>query len=76
MIFNKIRDIIADKLEVDPEVITLNSSLESLDVDSLYLVEIMMAIESELNIVFDDADDIKTIADLVDYTEYKLKTAD
>lgn len=76
MVFERIKEIIADRLEIDPDQITLESSFEDLDVDSLYLVEIMMAIEEEYDIIFDDTEDFKTVADIVDYTENRTKISD
>lgn len=76
MVFERIKEIIADRLEIDPAQITLESSFEDLDVDSLYLVEIMMAIEEEYDIIFDDTEDFKTVADIVDYTESRAKIGD
>ena len=76
MVFERIKEIIADRLEIDPDQITLESSFEDLDVDSLYLVEIMMAIEEEYDISFDDTEDFKTVADIVDYTENRTKISD
>lgn len=72
MVFEKISAIIADRLEMNKDEIKLESSLEDLQVDSLYLVEIMMAIEEEFDIVFEDTDDLKTVAALVEYTEKKM----
>lgn len=76
MVFERIKEIIADRLEIDPDQITLESSFEDLDVDSLYLVEIMMAIEEEYDIIFDDTEDFKTVADIVEYTENRTKISD
>ncbi len=76
MVFERIKEIIADRLEIDPAQITLESSFDDLDVDSLYLVEIMMAIEEEYDIIFDDTEDFKTVADIVDYTESRAKIGD
>ncbi len=72
MVFEKIKEIIADRLEVEPGLIELESTLEDLNVDSLYLVEIMMAIEEEFDIVFEETDDLKTVGDLVEYAEKQL----
>ena len=72
MVFEKIRDIIADKIEVDPEVITGESSFEDLKVDSLYMVEIMLSVEEEFNITIDDAEGIETVDDIVSYVESRL----
>ena len=72
MVVEKIRAIIADKLEIDEDIVLPESTLESLHIDSLYLVEIMMAIEEEFNIVIEDSEGLNTVADIVAYTEKKL----
>jgi len=72
MVLDKIKAIIADRLEIDPDQISIDSSLDDLDVDSLYLVEIMMAIEEEFDIVFDETEEFKTVADIVDFTERQI----
>lgn len=73
MVFKQIRNIIALRLEIDPEDIQLDSSFEDMDIDSLYLVEIIMAVEDELGISFEEVDDLITVADLVEHAESLLK---
>ncbi|MBM3956894.1 MAG: acyl carrier protein, partial [Gemmatimonadetes bacterium] len=47
-IFERVRDIAADKLSVDPDDIRPESSFtEDLDADSLDVVELVMALEEE-----------------------------
>ena len=44
--FEKIQEIIADKLSIDVEEITLDSSfIDDLNADSLDIVELIMALE-------------------------------
>jgi len=69
MIFEKIAEIIADKMGIEPQNIKENSNFEDLQVDSLAMVEIMLAIEEEFNITIDDAEGIETVADVVAYVE-------
>ena len=76
MIFEKIREIIAEQLSVeDIEKITLETSLTNdLEADSLDAVEIIMALEEEYDIDIPDevAEEFKTVGDIVkcveDYT--------
>ncbi len=72
MVFDKIRSIIAEKLEIDETQITLTSTFDDLNADSLYLVEIMMAIEEEFDISIEETDDINNVEDLVAYVASKL----
>lgn len=72
MVFDKIADIIADKLEMDKADIKLESSFNDMQVDSLYMVEIMLSIEEEFDLVIDDASSLETVADLVAYVEERI----
>ncbi|MGL4873853.1 MAG: acyl carrier protein [Clostridium sp.] len=70
--FEKIRDIIAEKLSVDAEEVTLESSfLDDLNADSLDIVELIMALEDELDMEMPDEDveGFKTVGDVVNYVK-------
>ena len=67
MEFEKIRDIIAEKMDMDPADITMESSFEDMEIDSLDMVEIVMDIEAAFDISIETGDGLKTVADLVDY---------
>ena len=72
MVFEKIRDIIADQLDAAPESITMETDLmKDLEADSLDAVEIIMAIEEEFGIEVPDekAEDFKVVANIVAYVE-------
>ncbi len=72
MIFDKIKDIISQELDVDPDKITMDSSLQDdFDADSLDIVDIVMSIEDEFDVeIPDDSEDIfKTVGDVVRYVE-------
>ena len=75
MIFDKVKEIIAEQLDVEMERITLETSLmRDLEADSLDAVEIMMALEDEFEIEVpdEDAEGFKNIGDIVKYVEAKL----
>ena len=72
MVYEKIVDIIADKLEMDAADIKPESSFNDMQVDSLYMVEIMLSIEEEFDLVIEDASSLETVADLVAYVEERL----
>ena len=68
--FEKVRGIIAEKLSIDKEQITLESDfIDDLDIDSLDLVELIMGIEEEFNIEIPDgeAEKVVTVGDVVEY---------
>ncbi|HZX47012.1 MAG TPA: acyl carrier protein [Clostridia bacterium] len=70
MIFEKVREIIADQLGVDEEEISSDARfIEDLGADSLDLVELIMALEEEfdLEIPDEDAEKISTVGDAVEY---------
>lgn len=75
MVFERVCNIIVEKLNINQADIELESSLkEDFNVDSLDLVELVMAIEDEFGITFDDSDfdKIQTVKDAVDYIEERL----
>jgi acyl carrier protein len=72
MIFDKIRDIIAEQLQVDADTITPETSLmKDLEADSLDAVEIIMGIETEFSIEIpdEDAEKFQSIGDIAKYVE-------
>ncbi len=69
MVYEKIVEIIADKMDIDASDIAMDSSFESLKIDSLDMVEIVMDIEEEFDISIEEAENLKTVADLVNFIE-------
>jgi acyl carrier protein len=75
VVFEKLATIIATKTKVKKEEITLDSDFElDLKLDSLDIVEIVMAIEDEFNITISDDDvlKLKTVKDAVEYIKSKI----
>ena len=71
-IFGKVKKIIADKLDIEEDKITPESSfLDDLGADSLDIVELIMELEEEFGIEIpdEDAEKIRTVADAVKYIE-------
>ena len=72
MVFDKIKEIIMEQLQVEESEITMDTNLmKDLSADSLNAVEIIMAIEDEYGIEIPDeeAETIQTVADLVKFVE-------
>ena len=70
--FDKIREIIADKLSISEDEITMDSSfLEDLNADSLDIVELIMALEDELDMEIpdEDAENFVTVGDVVRFVK-------
>ncbi|MDR0875814.1 MAG: acyl carrier protein [Clostridiales Family XIII bacterium] len=75
MVFDKIKEIIANKIQVDEEKITAETSLmKDLEADSLDAVEIIMGIEEEFDIEIPDsvAEGFINVGDIASYVESKI----
>lgn len=72
MVFDKIRDIIVDQLDVEEDKVTLEASItDDLGADSLDVVDLVMSIEESFDIEIPDeeVENIKTVGDIVKYIE-------
>ena len=72
MIFDKIKDIIIEQLQVEESDVNMDTNLmKDLSADSLDAVEIIMAIEDEYGIKIpeEEAEKMQTVGDLVRYVE-------
>ncbi|RJQ54277.1 MAG: acyl carrier protein [Actinobacteria bacterium] len=73
-VFEKVKDIIVEKLGVDEsEVGRETSFVEDLGADSLDLVELIMALEDEFGVEISDeeAEKITTVSQAVEYINSK-----
>lgn len=74
-IFEKVKELIADQLDVaDKDNITEASSItDDLGADSLDVVDLVMALEDEFSVEIpeDEVENIKTVGDIVKYIEDK-----
>ena len=71
--YEKLVSYAARHLELDPDEITPNSTIESLSIDSLDIVEMIMDLESELGVELEMEDQmITTFQELADFIESKL----
>ena len=73
-IFKKITDVIVSKLEVKAEDVKMESEFSNdLGADSLYRVELVMALEDEfeVEILDSDAEKFQKVADVVAFIESK-----
>ena len=72
MIFENVRDALAKQFEIDPETITMDTSIvDDLGADSLDVVEIIMSLEDMFGIAIsdDDAAQLDTVRRIVEYLE-------
>ena len=71
--FEKIQSYLANQLDISPDDITRDTTFESLGIDSLDIVEMIMDLESELGVELDLEDQqITTFKELADFIESKL----
>ena len=67
MIFEEIKKVICEQLEVEPEEVTMDTTFEDLGADSLDLFQVVIEIEDKYGIQLENAERIKTVKDAVDY---------
>lgn len=76
MIFEEIREVICEQLEVEPEEINLETTFEDLGADSLDLFQIIVELEDKYGIQIEDAESIKTVEEAVSYVKNALAEKD
>ena len=72
MVFEKVKSILIDQLDVEEEKVTPQASIaDDLGADSLDIVDLVMSLEEEfdLEIPDDQVENIKTVGDIVKYIE-------
>lgn len=76
MVFEKIKEILAEQLDIEnAESITMDSLLvEDLGADSLDSIDIVMSIEDEFKLEVPDEviENINSVADIVNYIENNM----
>ena len=71
--YEKLVSYAAKQLELDPSEITPDSTFESLGIDSLDIVEMIMDLESELGVELEMEDQkIATFGELAEFIDSKL----
>ncbi|MDO4363162.1 MAG: acyl carrier protein [Clostridia bacterium] len=72
MIFEEVKDILAENLDLDPNTIEMTSDLASdLGADSLDAIDIVMSLEDQYGIEVPDSviENMKTVEDIVNFIE-------
>lgn len=72
MVFEKVREILVDQLDVEEDVVTMDASISGdLGADSLDIVDLVMSLEEEFDceIPDDEIENIKTVGDIVKFIE-------
>ena len=73
MLFDQIAEVVAEHLDCDKDEITRESTFESLGIDSLDAVELVMELEEKLGIQLDLDRDLENIDELVKFVEEKTE---
>lgn len=73
-VFEKVKSLITEQLDVDEEQLDMDTTFEDIDADSLDVVELVMALEEEFNleIADEEVEKIKTVGDIVSYIEKQI----
>ncbi|MEN9406429.1 MAG: hypothetical protein RLZ12_713 [Bacillota bacterium] len=74
-LFDKVKKMIIEHLDVDEAQVTMEASLAGdLKADSLDLVQLVLALEEEFDTTIsdEDAEKIETVADIVNYVKGKV----
>ena len=72
MVFEKVSNILANQFDIDESEISMDTNLiEDLSADSLDFVDLVMSLEDEFSLEFneDEADKFKTVGDIVKHIE-------
>ena len=72
MVFEKIRQILCDQLDLEEDSITMDSNIvDDLGADSLDVVDLIMSLEDEFNIEIPDeeVENVRTVGQIVKYIE-------
>ena len=75
MVFEKVKEILAEQLDADPDEMTMDTKIaEELEADSLDVVELLMSIEDEFDVEIPDEEieNLKTIGDVVEYIQNNM----
>ena len=70
--FEKIRSYLAAQLDISPDEITRDTTFESLGIDSLDTVEMVMDLEEQLGVDLELEEKLTTVGELVEFVASKL----
>ena len=76
MIFDEVKEILAEQLDIDPETIEMTSNLQTdLGADSLDAIDIVMSIEDQYGIEVPDSviENMRSVEDIVSFIENNQK---
>ena len=69
MTFEKIAELIAESKDMNVADITMETSFEDMELDSLDVIEVVMSIEEVFGITLEIEDSVRTVGDLVELVD-------
>lgn len=72
MIFEKIVEMLMDYTDVSPDEIMKDSTFEELELDSLDVVELVMAVEDEFGVSVEINNELKTVGAVAEFIEENM----
>lgn len=75
MVFEKVKSIIIEQLDVEEDKVTMDAVIQDdLGADSLDIVDLVMAFEEEFDVEIpdDQVENVKTVGDIVKFIEDKV----
>lgn len=76
MIFDEVKEILAEQLDINPETIEMTSNLQTdLGADSLDAIDIVMSIEDQYGIEVPDSviENMRSVEDIVSFIESNVE---
>ena len=76
MIFDEVKEILAEQLDIDPETIEMTSNLQTdLGAESLDAIDIVMSIEDQYGIEVPDSviENMRSVEDIVSFIESNVE---
>ena len=70
--FEKIVSYLSSQLDIPAEKITMDTTFESLGIDSLDTVEMVMDLEADLGVDLELDEKVTTVGELVEFVESRL----
>ena len=72
MVMQKLVKLLAGHLDIEPDTITADTTFESLGIDSLDTVEMIMELEEQLGVELELDEKVATVGELSAFVEKKL----
>lgn len=72
MVFDAIKELIAERNDCDPEDITRDTKFADLGIDSLDTVEMLMDLSDKIGEEVELDEKVETVGELVDFIEGKI----